>query len=267
MSYRIPRNEKPDKFHGEIMKDFESDNPSARRGAAFALAKLYDRRAVPELIACLLDADADHRSSAAKLLGQLKDERAVEPLIKALADNEWGWRDEAAAALGKIGDSRALPALGHALINDKLEQARYKAGKALGQIGDTGAVDLLMQALSDPVWMVRSYSLEALNELGETRAADEIRPLLDDPHPCVREKAVGVLSNLGDSKVIQPLIDILLREGESTALREITVYALEKFTDARVSAVLEKIAASDTDLKRIARFVLGRQQKHDDKTA
>ena len=76
--------------------------------------------AVPPLIEALRDGDGYVRSGAAEALGKIGDRRAVEPLIAALAppeDSEDGEHVEACVqivtALGLLGDARAIAPLVH----------------------------------------------------------------------------------------------------------------------------------------------------------
>ena len=83
------------------MKDKE-----VRRGAAEALGKLGDTRAVEPLIEALGDGSEYVRNSAAGALGKLGDTRAVEPLIEALEDEYGKIRRAAAEALIKYAKNQ-----------------------------------------------------------------------------------------------------------------------------------------------------------------
>ncbi|MEM4359453.1 MAG: HEAT repeat domain-containing protein, partial [Candidatus Bilamarchaeaceae archaeon] len=132
-----------------------------REGAAEALGKIGDARAVPVLIDALKDKDRYVRYEAAEALGKIGDARAVPVLIDALKDKDRYVRYEAAEALGKIGDARAVPVLIDAL-KDKDRYVRYEAAEALGKIGDARAVPVLIDALKDKDRYVRYEAAEAL---------------------------------------------------------------------------------------------------------
>lgn len=73
--------------------------------------------------------DAPYRWGAAEALGRLGDSRAVEPLIRALDDPDWRVRLKAAWSLGRLRDSRALPHLTR-LAHDERDEVRDMAMEA-----------------------------------------------------------------------------------------------------------------------------------------
>ncbi|KQC04186.1 MAG: hypothetical protein APR53_03745 [Methanoculleus sp. SDB] len=81
-------------------------------------------------IAALDHDEAPYRWGAAEALGRMRDERAVEPLIKRLHDDDWRVRLKAAWSLGQIGDPRALPHL-RRLMKDRSEAVADMAGEAV----------------------------------------------------------------------------------------------------------------------------------------
>ena len=99
-------------------------------GAARALGKIGDARAVETLVAAVGDEGAAIRRDAARALGPIGDERGVEPLVAALADQSWDVRAAAAASLGEIGDARAFEPLVAALA-DQVWEVRKEAAEAL----------------------------------------------------------------------------------------------------------------------------------------
>ena len=82
-----------------------------RTGAARALARTGDPRAVEPLIAALKDQDVGVRRAAVRALGALKDRRAVEPVIRALKRQEYDVFHAAVWALGVLKDPRAVDPL------------------------------------------------------------------------------------------------------------------------------------------------------------
>lgn len=73
---------------------------------------------------------AVYRWGAAEALGRLGDPRAVGYLIPLLQDTDWRVRVKSAWALGQLGDLRALPAL-NALARDESESVRDIAGESV----------------------------------------------------------------------------------------------------------------------------------------
>ncbi len=59
------------------------------------------------------------------------------------------------------------------------------------------AVQLAMERLKDPEWVVRQYALWALGNLEAKEAIPEILPFFNDPNSFVREQAKKTLQKLG----------------------------------------------------------------------
>lgn len=77
--------------------------------------------------------DAPYRWGAAEALGRMEDKRAVEALIPLLGDPDWRVRLKSAWALGRIGDARAAPHLNR-LSRDESEAVRDIAKEAVQEI-------------------------------------------------------------------------------------------------------------------------------------
>ncbi len=59
------------------------------------------------------------------------------------------------------------------------------------------AIELAIERLRDPEWVVRTYALRALAELRAKEAIPSVLPLLNDPNSEVRERAKKTLQQLG----------------------------------------------------------------------
>ena len=90
--------------------------------------------AVPELIDALEHKEVRIRKGAAYALGNIKDKRAVEPLIKLLRDRNKYVRRSAVSALGKIRDKKAVKPLKEISLKDRDKIVREYAVKALNKI-------------------------------------------------------------------------------------------------------------------------------------
>jgi HEAT repeat protein len=77
--------------------------------------------------------EAPYRWGAAEALGRMEDPRAVEALIPLLSDPDWRVRMKTAWALGRIGDARAAPYL-HRLARDESEAVRDMAKEAVQEL-------------------------------------------------------------------------------------------------------------------------------------
>lgn len=84
-------------------------------------------------VANLTRSEAPYRWGAAEALGRMGDQRAVDPLIPLLGDPDWRVRLKAAWSLGQIGDPAALPSLMR-LARDESETVRDMAREAVQEI-------------------------------------------------------------------------------------------------------------------------------------
>ena len=112
--------------------------------AAYALG-LIGEPAVEPLIFALREGDGNLRWGAAIALGKIRDPRAIDPLIRALADKYENVRAESAKSLAAIGK----PALGQLVrfLQNSDRSVRIEVVTALGELKDTDAIQPLMQIL------------------------------------------------------------------------------------------------------------------------
>jgi HEAT repeat protein len=90
---------------------------------------LVHEEAFRNALSHLTDENPAFRWGAAEALGRMGDPRAVIPLIRALKDGDWRVRMKAAWSLGRLGDRSALIPLREAL-GDPMEGVREMAREA-----------------------------------------------------------------------------------------------------------------------------------------
>ncbi|MCB9451580.1 MAG: HEAT repeat domain-containing protein [Anaerolineaceae bacterium] len=73
-----------------------------RSGAALALGKTGNKKAVAPLIETLADEDVEVRRAVIVALGQLGDPQAIDPLTRFIADPTWSIRTRAQEAIDQI---------------------------------------------------------------------------------------------------------------------------------------------------------------------
>ncbi len=115
---------------------------------------------VEPLIAALKETNWNWVGGAAKALGKIKDERAIEPLIVVLKSDGWP-RQEAAIALKGFGDARAVDPLIEALQAEDWH-VRAAAAEALGEFETPAAREALKKASNDRHPRVKDAALKAL---------------------------------------------------------------------------------------------------------
>ncbi|MGD2176521.1 MAG: HEAT repeat domain-containing protein [Anaerolineae bacterium] len=130
----------------------------------------------------------------------------------------------AAATIAGLEGQRKEQAFGGFLRGDDL-QLRRGAATGLGRICEQWGVPLLIAALGDKAWQVRSRAAWALGALGDERAVYPLLKLLDDDNRDVHREAITALGGIGEP-ALDPLIAVLVtRSGEvpMRAARAITL--------------------------------------------
>src|SRR5438445_1399225 len=169
----------------------------ARNRAVVLLARLGPI-AVPPLCQTLESSrTATERSGAADALGRIGDSRAVSRLIRALADPAMTVRRAAMIALLRLEAMDAVPKIAR-LLEDESGGVRLTAAGVLGNFEDPRAVPALVRALDDPQWYVRQASATALGAIGDRRAARALEKATPDPRKAVaRAAAAGRVRGAG----------------------------------------------------------------------
>ena len=187
-----------------------NDNVSIRRGAAFCLGKLGDKRFTEYLVPLLDDYENRVRSwtiraldqyedirlfdifvaqaaspneevaiAAIKALGNLRGNKGVEPLIELLEDHNTNINiiHIVISTLGMLRDNRATDTLIKHLKSENVI-VRRRAAEDLGNLNDEKAVNPLINVLNDSDWRVVRYSILSLGQLRDKRAIKKLEQLL-----------------------------------------------------------------------------------------
>ena len=139
-------------------------------------------------------ADWEVRRGAAIALGKIKDERAVQPLEYALVDKAEHVRGSAVRALTSM--RRADPAVLKHLLSDESVLVRWETTRALGELGDLQAVDPLLEALEDERVYVRRGAAWALGEIGNARAVGPLTKIAKDKGNRISEIAAEAVDRI-----------------------------------------------------------------------
>ena len=147
--------------------------------AALALGAIGEP-AVNPLIRVLREGDGNLRWGAAIALGKIRDPRAIEPLIRALADKYENVRAESASSLATMGKPALGPLLQFLKFSDGPERIEVVA--ALGELHDTDAIQPLIQMLENADEDERKAIADALDAILIPTIEPLIRKLRDGPH-------------------------------------------------------------------------------------
>ena len=157
-----------------LLRTLCHSNWKMRRGAAWALAQIRDRAAVPGLIACLDDQDPLVVKEAIIGLGEIGDMVALHPIIERLQHRSWMVNQAAAQVLAVFGEP-AQP-----LLLDVLESgdsnARILALSALSTMDHPDVVRAILRTSYDVDIEVRAAAIQALQSFDKV---DVIKRLMD----------------------------------------------------------------------------------------
>ncbi|WP_373531477.1 HEAT repeat domain-containing protein [Vampirovibrio sp.] len=211
--------------------DFDKSDESARLrcGAAQALGKIGDNRAIIPLMSILNNRQENYRLrlAVAESLGRMGDEYAVKPLIDILADEREKsvyLKESAVKALGMLGDIRAIEPLIDILeskqgIRDKFNFLKEQIIEAVGRIGQPSrkASDSLRKALNDEAPSIRLAAVEALGQIGDEDCVEALKNCVLDENDEVAKAAVYAVYTLQGEAAIR---ELLSRENLPRFLRE-----------------------------------------------
>ena len=158
--------------------------------------KLEAKRNVDGLIKALDHTDYLVRDGAALALCRIGDPRAVQPLIDVLGSANNVTQERIVSALQHIGEPAVEPLIPMLKGND--DRMRMFAAEILGEIGGEQVVQALIPLLMDNDSQERHHAEEALINIGRpTVTVEHLVPLLKHPQHGVRTSAVRILKRIG----------------------------------------------------------------------
>jgi len=238
-----------------LIAALDDANPNVRAGAARALGKIGDQRALGALIFRLRhEPDPEVRKPLVWAL-HLGGERAVAPLIECLSDADEWVRFGAVVVLAKIGGPAVVPLV--RALYDPNPPVRAGAAEALGRIGDQRAVEPLANLLHDADAETWHQAAVALGRMGDARAVRPLINILQGPVSDLYTRAVKTLGQLGDVRAVDPLIDLLYAQTDRWA-RLFVIEALGKIGDIRaVEGLTDMLDDPSQDVRARAIAALG----------
>ncbi|MEO1378596.1 MAG: HEAT repeat domain-containing protein, partial [Cyanobacteria bacterium J06635_10] len=230
------------KFDKHLVKDhlvqsLNDKDASVRRIAALSLKELCSDDVAIHLCR-LLNNDEDWlvRSFVVDYLGDLQGKNAIECLKQALNHQDSMVRNKAAEHLGRHIPQQVVSILEKRLEEDS--ESKKIAIKLLAETGSSLAFPLLMRALSDDDWIVRSNTVDSIGFLGTRlgmqlpdKVVDKLLDVLqNDTNPSVRS---GAALHLGFSKAPKalPLLIQAVSKDNHRVVRYSAVVALGEIQD------------------------------------
>ena len=137
------------------------------------------------------------------------------------------------------------------LLNDPDWVVRREAVITLGEMGDERCVDPLARALRDGDWQVREVAIEAMGQVGSP-AVETLLKLLRDWE--VRKYAILALGRIRDERVLDPLM-LQLRSDE---FKDDAINALVELGEPSVPKLIAALRDKDENVRKSAVLALGR---------
>jgi HEAT repeat protein len=142
------------------------------------------------------------------------------------------------------------------LLNDPDWVVRREAVITLGEMGDERCVEPLARALRDGDWQVREVAIEAMGQVGSP-AVDMLLKLLRDWE--VRKYAILALGRIRDERVLDPLM-LQLRNDE---FKDDAIHALVELGEPAVEKLIGALRDKDENVRKSAVLALGRIKSSD----
>jgi HEAT repeat protein len=142
------------------------------------------------------------------------------------------------------------------LLNDPDWVVRREAVITLGEMGDERCVEPLAKALRDGDWQVREVAIEAMGQVGSP-AVDTLLRLLRDWD--VRKYAILSLGKIRDERVLDPLM-LQLRNDE---FKDDAINALVELGEPSVPKLIAALKDRDENVRKSAVLALGRIKNND----
>jgi len=231
------------KYLIEALKDRDS---SVRQKAVESLGKLGNLEAVPNLCQLLDDEYFLVRSFVIDVLGKLEGRSAIDCLKSALKHDDYTVKTKAAEFLGQRVPQEVIALLNEEFNNGNADTKRDTL-QLLGETKNAAAIPILIRALSESDWIVRSQAVFQIGLLGiwldsdvlEDGVTALIQILQSDPENSVRSTAAISLAGMGHIRAVPVLIEALSKD--DPVVRSSAAYALGRLQDR--SAISELIRA------------------------
>jgi HEAT repeat protein len=137
------------------------------------------------------------------------------------------------------------------LLDDPDWVVRREAVITLGEMGDERCVEPLAKALRDGDWQVREVAVEAMGQVGSP-AVETLLKLLRDWE--VRKCAILALGKIRDERVLDPLM-LQLRNDE---FKDDAITALVELGQPALSRLITALRDKDENVRKSAVLALGR---------
>ncbi len=210
--------------------------------------------------------DEGARSGAAEALGKIGDARAVQPLIDTLKTDTPTVQRVAIGSIALIADKSGEAALIQAVKDKNADhEARLQAAAGLGKLASPDAIATLIASFDDPDLKMRSASVAALAHAGRPalNGPSQPQPLnaliaaLASSSENIRTGAANALARIAAPEANAALIATFKNERNDPELRMAAVTALGfSHNSQAVVSLIPALSDKDGDVRDVARDAL-----------
>lgn len=197
-------------------------------------------RTVDALLASLSDDNYYVRLTALTILGRVGDRRVVGPILSVFLTDP-RLQETAVGTLGRL-EERGVVTLP---TTDREVSLPAEVAQALAQGDREATLAALGAAMENPSGKVRRFALKAMFALLGEACYDHLLRYLGDDDPEVKRLVIKLLAKLRDKRVIEPLVELLLKDGgqvEETIWDALKVLTnLHEYEELRKRVAKEKV--------------------------
>ena len=160
------------------------------------LAETYPDSLASLVLQKIYDENKDVQKNSIRILGVTKYENAVKPLLQMLKKKKYhDLKRNIISALGKIGDKTAAKAISK-FVDDEDELCRLSVVGALKKLHNQDFLQVLITALDDEMFTVRSAAMTALQDSVDERSIELLMDYIQEISTKYKELGITTLSNM-----------------------------------------------------------------------
>ncbi len=216
----------------EITRDSNEDL-NVRNRAIWAIGELKSKEAIPHLTGLFMNSGENSlRESSLEALLKIDDQVVLPRLLDALKQPDPGLCIAAIQAIGRLKDRRALGSLLDLLHREQNGEVRVAALEIVPSLKplNPDELEMILRLLNDPDAQVKREAVNSLGKLGDVRAVPElVRLLKQDESSAMRQASAYALGRLCDETNRKIILDALIeasKKDKTIEVREAAAFSL-----------------------------------------
>ncbi|MBI4872756.1 MAG: PilT/PilU family type 4a pilus ATPase [Candidatus Riflebacteria bacterium] len=226
----------------ELKRLLDSENPDVRFWCMKILREILAADVVPLLERSIQSDQKSTRYSAVLTLAGLRDSSAARLLIRCFQDDAWVIRKLASDSLGRQGDLALKYLIDNLSIDN--EESLFWTLATLGKIGDDAAEPSVALLLDHPAKTIRLHAVDSLAGIGSEAAMNDLVGAFRNSLWVVRQRAAEALARVGDRGLKALLVHVNDADGDIAYWTE---KALSAFNHAGLARLVADIKRAKPD--------------------